>query len=95
MQANYSHSDVIYLAKVRIFQQITTGNSNADYTQKMSFTLQRYDFFRKSQLEYERRMHTERPSNLAEGYVKMVTNNYIRFMKNKKIPRPRGQIRPV
>ena len=44
-------ADVIYLAKVRIFQQITTKELAATNLTKMSFTLQRYEFFSKSQRE--------------------------------------------
>ena len=42
--------DVIYLAKVRIFQQITTHYEYINALRVMSFTLQRYEFFSKSQL---------------------------------------------
>ena len=41
--------DVVYLAKVRIFQQITTCNRYYIYKCQMLFTLQRYEFFSKSQ----------------------------------------------
>ena len=41
--------DVVYLAKVRIFQQITTLWSRDKQSRKMLFTLQRYEFFSKSQ----------------------------------------------
>ena len=43
-------SDVVYLAKVRIFQQITTNVNRAIIVNEMLFTLQRYEFFSKSQL---------------------------------------------
>ena len=43
--------DVVYLAKVRIFQQITTHNLPCYNHTWMSFTLQRYEFFSKSQLD--------------------------------------------
>ena len=46
-----SSSDVVYLAKVRIFQQITTERVGFTVTSKMLFTLQRYEFFSKSQLQ--------------------------------------------
>ena len=42
--------DVVYLAKVRIFQQITTGGKSSTRMNMMLFTLQRYEFFSKSQL---------------------------------------------
>ena len=42
-------TDVVYPTKVRIFQQITTGSPFGYYSQKMLFTLQRYEFFSKSQ----------------------------------------------
>ena len=41
--------DVVYLAKVRIFQQITTFNGISTHERAMLFTLQRYEFFSKSQ----------------------------------------------
>ena len=41
--------DVVYLAKVRIFQQITTSRNRNIKSLKMLFTLQRYEFFSKSQ----------------------------------------------
>ena len=41
--------DVVYPTKVRIFQQITTKTSMAMYHPVMLFTLQRYEFFSKSQ----------------------------------------------
>ena len=44
-----THLDVVYLAKVRIFWQITTFIYSFDKTGEMSFTLQRYEFFGKSQ----------------------------------------------
>ena len=42
--------DVVYPAKVRIFQQITTTASMTSSVAQMLFTLQRYEFFSKSQL---------------------------------------------
>ena len=42
--------DVVYPTKVRIFQQITTRLSAIVCCQSMLFTLQRYEFFSKSQL---------------------------------------------
>ena len=42
-------ADVVYPTKVRIFQQITTGTSGILPTNRMLFTLQRYEFFSKSQ----------------------------------------------
>ena len=42
--------DVVYPTKVRIFQQITTSSENGDKFHRMLFTLQRYEFFSKSQL---------------------------------------------
>ena len=60
MQANYSHSDVIYLAKVRIFQQITTEHFGKIPCRSMSFTLQRYEFFSKSQLGLPTQRQTPR-----------------------------------
>ena len=42
--------DVVYLAKVRIFQQITTIRGIRNIKKQMLFTLQRYEFFSKSQL---------------------------------------------
>ena len=51
--ANYSmniNKDVVYPTKVRIFQQITTNIGALKYCGKMLFTLQRYEFFSKSQL---------------------------------------------
>ena len=44
-----SRADVVYLAKVRIFQQITTLPKMLQICQQMLFTLQRYEFFSKSQ----------------------------------------------
>ena len=41
--------DVVYPTKVRIFQQITTGKSFSYEQKQMLFTLQRYEFFSKSQ----------------------------------------------
>ena len=41
--------DVVYLAKVRIFQQITTVFRPSYSSRRMLFTLQRYEFFSKSQ----------------------------------------------
>ena len=41
--------DVVYPTKVRIFQQITTSTNVSDCTFRMLFTLQRYEFFSKSQ----------------------------------------------
>ena len=41
--------DVVYLAKVRNFQQITTSACNIDSVCQMLFTLQRYEIFSKSQ----------------------------------------------
>ena len=43
------HSDVVYPTKVRIFQQITTGHGRVNRHKEMLFTLQRYEFFSKSQ----------------------------------------------
>ena len=42
--------DVVYPTKVRIFQQITTFSTNSAFARLMLFTLQRYEFFSKSQL---------------------------------------------
>ena len=42
--------DVVYPTKVRIFQQITTKKSLREGILRMLFTLQRYEFFSKSQL---------------------------------------------
>ena len=42
-------SDVVYPTKVRIFQQITTDRDADRETTEMLFTLQRYEFFSKSQ----------------------------------------------
>ena len=42
--------DVVYPTKVRIFQQITTIQKKLLCTGMMLFTLQRYEFFSKSQL---------------------------------------------
>ena len=41
--------DVVYPTKVRIFQQITTRYDYPDQQGLMLFTLQRYEFFSKSQ----------------------------------------------
>ena len=41
--------DVIYLTKVRIFKQITTGRRPLRRPCMMLFTLQRYEFLSKSQ----------------------------------------------
>ena len=41
--------DVVYPTKVRIFQQITTCETWCKNRKKMLFTLQRYEFFSKSQ----------------------------------------------
>ena len=43
-------TDVVYPTKVRIFQQITTSHFLWFYFDGMLFTLQRYEFFSKSQL---------------------------------------------
>ena len=43
------NKDVVYPTKVRIFQQITTKNMIHPVAKKMLFTLQRYEFFSKSQ----------------------------------------------
>ncbi len=43
-------SDVVYPTKVRIFQQITTLSNFICLMRLMLFTLQRYEFFSKSQL---------------------------------------------
>ena len=45
----FQRQDVVYPTKVRIFQQITTGFTKAGKFNKMLFTLQRYEFFSKSQ----------------------------------------------
>ena len=45
----YKIHDVVYPTKVRIFQQITTSIKRSDVEQVMLFTLQRYEFFSKSQ----------------------------------------------
>jgi len=42
-------ADVVYPTKVRIFQQITTSIDFDNITGVMLFTLQRYEFFSKSQ----------------------------------------------
>ena len=44
--------DVVYPTKVRIFQQITTRVEHYHYFYLMLFTLQRYEFFSKSQLSF-------------------------------------------
>ena len=41
--------DVVYPTKVRIFQQITTISTYLNGIEVMLFTLQRYEFFSKSQ----------------------------------------------
>ena len=43
------YEDVVYPTKVRIFQQITTVPYNTIFRGLMLFTLQRYEFFSKSQ----------------------------------------------
>ena len=45
-------SDVVYPTKVRIFQQITTHVTHKIASFVMLFTLQRYEFFSKSQLRW-------------------------------------------
>ena len=56
--ANSTHSsDVVYPTKVRIFQQITTVICFCGKLCRMLFTLQRYEFFSKSQLEVEKQLH--------------------------------------
>ena len=47
--ASQHGKDVVYPTKVRIFQQITTQGGRAGDTRAMLFTLQRYEFFSKSQ----------------------------------------------
>ena len=47
------NSDVVYPTKVRIFQQITTGRGLGYQQGQMLFTLQRYEFFSKSQPTHE------------------------------------------
>ena len=47
------YADVVYPTKVRIFQQITTSALVKGQQAKMLFTLQRYEFFSKSQLSSE------------------------------------------
>ena len=44
-------TDVVYPTKVRIFQQITTSATSSCRGKRMLFTLQRYEFFSKSQLK--------------------------------------------
>ena len=44
-------SDVVYLAKVQISKQITTGKTLDVDVVTMLFTLQRYKFLSKSQLD--------------------------------------------
>ena len=44
-----SSVDVVYPTKVRIFQQITTKQRHSSFSVSMLFTLQRYEFFSKSQ----------------------------------------------
>ena len=44
-----NNKDVVYPTKVRIFQQITTSTSLPFMFSTMLFTLQRYEFFSKSQ----------------------------------------------
>ena len=51
--SNWPH-DVVYPTKVRIFQQITTSFSTFCAKSLMLFTLQRYEFFSKSQLPWIR-----------------------------------------
>ena len=53
-------ADVVYLAKVRIFQQITTALGVLCYTCWMLFTLQRYEFFSKSQLDLVHQFEDDR-----------------------------------
>ena len=52
--------DVVYPTKVRIFQQITTELGNCFPYSSMLFTLQRYEFFSKSQ-------HLGRPAHPPDG----------------------------
>ena len=49
-EAGFKGEDVVYPTKVRIFQQITTGETSIEDAILMLFTLQRYEFFSKSQL---------------------------------------------
>ena len=52
--------DVVYPTKVRIFQQITTTNLGLSILRRMLFTLQRYEFFSKSQRHRVREKGSER-----------------------------------
>ena len=49
---NVDLGDVVYPTKVRIFQQITTWIRTSTTQGRMLFTLQRYEFFSKSQLVF-------------------------------------------
>ena len=51
--------DVVYPTKVRIFQQITTVSCDPNLAILMLFTLQRYEFFSKSQQAEEEDMWEE------------------------------------
>ena len=59
-QSNGYAADVVYLAKVRIFQQITTGWGAWAVRRRMLFTLQRYEFFSKSQRAAKRQCEDTR-----------------------------------
>ena len=52
--------DVVYPTKVRIFQQITTAKHAYWALHKMLFTLQRYEFFSKSQPYQVKRLRFDR-----------------------------------
>ena len=48
-KVGFTVKDVVYPTKVRIFQQITTRVWISSWQESMLFTLQRYEFFSKSQ----------------------------------------------
>ena len=74
--------DVVYPTKVRIFQQITTNEPNMQLFDEMLFTLQRYEFFSKSQLCHRTRQFIIRcclpykGTNFSANHNGRVPNTY-------------------
>ena len=73
-------ADVIYLAKVRIFQQITTLQYSSPQSAAMLFTLQRYEFFSKSQLAWLPEITGIRCYLPCKGTNFLANHNYIRLL---------------
>ena len=75
----FSKKDVVYPTKVRIFQQITTVLQNYKQFSKMLFTLQRYEFFSKSQLSVITRVPSSRCCLPYKGTNFSANHNHLRL----------------